>query len=213
MSKIPRWPDGGTRFNNADNVERYLQEDGHRTWGLVIYRCTYARDDDWNKFMELLRQHIQRALKCYNGLDLMESLSLTVIEDPSTLDDASTSFVREHFKQWVTTAPEREQGEGVRPGLSQRYRYCIQVDDAALESIMEDEDEGDGFVNLIKLEWVPETPHPREPVEDPIEDCTLFDVGWIMVAWKEVMVDMYHLLRDYDDWCREYRRPPEVAHA
>src|SRR5436305_4047404 len=140
-----RTPQYSTNLNNADNIERYLQEDGHRTWGFVIYRCTYDSDDDWNKFMEHLRHHIRQALEVYNGLDMMDSLSLTVIEDRSILDDASTSFVREHFKQWAATAPEQEQGEGIGPGLSQRYRYCIQVDDAALESIIEDKN--DGFIN------------------------------------------------------------------
>ncbi|KFY80503.1 hypothetical protein V499_00681 [Pseudogymnoascus sp. VKM F-103] len=147
----------------ADDVE-----DGHRTWGLVIYRCTYVSDDDWNKFMELLRRHIRRSFEFYNRLDIMDSLSLTIIQDQSIFDDASTSFVREHFKQWAATAPEEEQGEGIGPGLSQRYRYCIQVDDYALESIMEDEN--DGYVNLIKREWDPQSQGDRGPVEDPIED-------------------------------------------
>ncbi|KAH8587263.1 hypothetical protein B0O99DRAFT_402593 [Bisporella sp. PMI_857] len=209
MSKIPRWTQRETNLNNADNIERYLQEDGHRTWGFVIYRCTYDSDDDWNKFMEHLQHHIRQALEVYNGLDMMDSLGLTVIEDRSILDDASTSFVREHFKQWTTTAPEQEQGEGIGPSLSQRYRYCIQVDDAALESIIEDEN--DGFINLIQKDWEPHTPGVREPVEDPIEDCTLHDVGWMMVAYQDVMVDMYYQLRGYNNWYTEYRRPPKVA--
>jgi hypothetical protein len=209
MSKIPRWTQDDTNLNNADNIERYLQEDGHRTWGLVIYRCTYDSDDDWNKFMELLRNHIRQTLEFYNGLDILDSLSLTIIEDRSILDDASTSVVRELFKQWAATALEQEQGEGIGPGLSQRYRYCIQVDDEALESIIEDE--SDAFINLIQKDWEPHTPNAREPAEDPIEDCTLHDVGWMMVAYRDVMVDMYYQLRGYNNWYTEYRRPPKVA--
>ena len=210
MSKIPRWTQYQTSFNTADNIERYLREDGHRTWGFVIYRCTYDSDDDWNKFMEHLRHQIRDALEFYNGLDIMDSLGLTVIDDRSILDDASTSFVREHFKQWAATAPEQEQGVGIGPGLSQRYRYCIQVDDFALESIIEDEN--DGYVNLIQKDWEPHTADAREPAEDPIEDCTLHDVGWMMVAYRDVMVDMYYQLRGYN-WHTEYRRPPKVAHG
>jgi hypothetical protein len=33
-------------FNNADNIERQLQEDGDKTWGCVIYRCTYMRNEE-----------------------------------------------------------------------------------------------------------------------------------------------------------------------
>lgn len=210
MSNTPPWIQK-TSFNCAENIESYLQEDGHRTWGLVIYRCTYVSDDDWNKFMELLRRHIRRSFEFYNRLDIMDSLSLTIIQDQSIFDDASTSFVREHFKQWAATAPEEEQGEGIGPGLSQRYRYCIQVDDYALESIMEDEN--DGYVNLIKREWDPQSQGDRGPVEDPIEDCTLHDVGWMMVDYRDVMVGFHYQLRGYNNWYQEYRRPPKVAHG
>ena len=48
-----RTPPWSTHFNNADNIERYLQEDGHRTWGLVIYRCTYESDDDWDQVLDI----------------------------------------------------------------------------------------------------------------------------------------------------------------
>ena len=207
-----------THFNNPDNIERYLQEDGHRTWGFVIYRCTYESDDDWDQFMERLRYRIREVLEIYNGLDMIDSLSMTVIEDRSILDGASTSIVREHFKQWASTAPQQEQGTG--PALSQRYRYCVQVDDEALESVIHDSPAppepdtiSDGLVNLIWKDWEPYRPDPREEVEEPIEGCTLNNVGWMRVAYPDVMVGMYYYLRDYNDFYREYRRPPEVARA
>ena len=159
--------------------------------------------------MEHLQHRIRRSLEFCNGLDMMDSLSLIIIDDRSILDDASTSFVREHFKQWAATAPEQEQGVGIGLGLSQRYRYCIQVDDGALESVMEDEN--DGYVNLIQKDWEPHVADAREPAEDPIEDCTLHDIGWMMVAYQDVMVDMYYQLRGYNNWFTEYRRPPQVA--
>jgi hypothetical protein len=182
---------------------------------LFIYRCDYESDDDWNEFMQRFRHNIRQSLEVYNGLDMRESVWVTVIEDQSILDDASTSVVREHFKQWATTAPRQEQGEGIGPGLSQRYRYCLQVDAAALESIVQDGSEignlSDGFVNLIWKDWEPRAPAPMDEVEEPVEGCTQHDVGWMMVAYQGVMVDMYYLLRDCNDWSREYRRPPEVA--
>ncbi|OBT62295.1 hypothetical protein VE03_08598 [Pseudogymnoascus sp. 23342-1-I1] len=161
--------------------------------------------------MELLRRHIRFALECYDEVDMMDNLSLTIIEDRSTFDDASTCIVHEHFKQWAATAPDLEQGEGIGPGQSQRYRYCIQVNEEALESVIEDEN--DGFVNLIQKDLEPQTADDREPAEDPIEDCTLHDIGWMMVDYQDVMVDMHNLLRGLNNWYLEYRRPPIVAHA
>lgn len=198
-------------IDTAHRIVKGLQEDRHQTWGFVIYRCTYDSEDDWNKFMELLRRRIRSALEFYKRLDMMDSLGLTIIDDRSTFDDASTSFVRDHFKQWVTTAPDLEQGEGIGPGQSQRYRYCIQVDDQALESVIEDEN--DGYVYLIQKDWELYTADAREPAEDPIEDCTLHDIGWMMVDYQDVMVGMYDLLRGLNDWYLEYRRPPKVARS
>jgi hypothetical protein len=85
--------------------------------------------------MKHLRYHIRATLEFYNGLDLLNSLGLTVIEDREKLDGVNTSVVREHFKSWVETAPQREQGKAqvhIQSGFqiweSQRYLYCIQVD-------------------------------------------------------------------------------------
>jgi hypothetical protein len=211
-----RTPQYSTHNNNADNIERYLQEDGHRTWGFVIYRCTYESDDDWDRFMGL-RDQIRCTLEIYNGLDMMDSLSVTVFEDRSVLDGASTSVVREHFKQWAATAPQQEQGTG--PAL-QRYRYCVQVDAVALESVIHDSPStpqpdtiSDGFVNLIWKDWEPSRPDSREEVEEPIEGCMQHKVGWMRVAYQDVMVDVYHYLRDWNDWYSEYCCPPQVARA
>jgi hypothetical protein len=201
--RIPNMP---TRLNSADNIERYLQRDGHRKWGFVIYRCTYDSDANWQEFMARLYQQVAKTLQFYNGLDLMESLDLRVFDDPSLFDDASTSAVRDHFTEWAATASYQEQNTG--PAQSQRYRYCIQVDDEALESVLSDEEYG--VVNLIWKDWVP-TSDPREPVEEPVEDCTQVDVGWMMVDFSFVMVGMYYYLRDWNAWYIEYRRPPEVA--
>ena len=213
-----RTPQYSTHNNTADCIERYLQEDGHRTWGFVIYRCTYENDDDWGQFMERLRGRIRSTLEIYNGLDMMDSLSITVFEDRSILDNASTSVVREHFKQWAATAPQQEQGTG--PTLSQRYRFCVQVDAVALESVIHDAPSppqhytiSDGFVNLIWKDWEPYTPDPREEVEELIEGFTQQQVGWMRVAYQDVMVGMYYYLRDWNAWYPEYRRPPELARA
>lgn len=221
-----RTPQYSTENNNADNIERHLHQDGHKAWGFVIYRCTYESDSDWAEFMSRLRYHIHDTLTFYNGLDMLDSLELTVIDHAATLADASTSAVREHFRQWVTTACQTEQGTG--PGMSQRYRYCIQVDYEALHACVHEapappeiDTTDEGFVNVIWNNWQPVSGSMGDEDEDeggdeglePIEGCTQEDVGWMMVAYQDVMVDMYHLLRDTNAWYTEYRRPPEVARS
>ena len=84
-----------------------------------------------------------------------------------------------------------------------------------MKSVLKDDEPlppmSDGFVNVI---WNDDRwKQTNQLEEEPIEGCTLHDVGWMRVAYQEVLVDFYVLLRDTDDWYREYRRPPEVAHA
>ena len=62
-----------------------------------------------------------------------------------------------------------------------------------------------GFVNLI---WNDDgwkhtngAPSPEEEeVEEPIEGCIWHNVGWMRVAYQDVMVCFYVLLRDLNDW-------------
>ena len=63
-------PEQDTAFNNADNVGRQLQEDGHKIWGWVIYRCTYANDEEWAEFMARLRYWNEYTLRSSDALDI-----------------------------------------------------------------------------------------------------------------------------------------------
>lgn len=213
-----RTPEYATYLNSVDEIERGIQLDKHRKWGLVIYRCTYESDTEWTEFMSRLSNQIQNALEFYNGLDMLSSLDTTVFEDRAGLDGASKSAVREQFKNWTTTAPEAEQG--THAAESQRYRYCIHVDAEALESVVHyaeapplPEARGPGFVNLVSRDWEPDASDLMEKGEDLVEGSELRDVGWMKVDYQSVMVDFLVLLRDCNDWYREYRRPPEIARA
>lgn len=98
-AKSRRTPDSSTFFNNADNIERQLQADEHKIWGWVIYRTTYDNEDDWKECLSRLRRRIEESLRSCGGLDMLDSLDCTVIEDRERFDGASTSIIREDFKQ------------------------------------------------------------------------------------------------------------------
>jgi hypothetical protein len=76
-----------------------------------------------------------------------------------------------------------------------------------------------GYVNLISKEWEPYDPVEyedeneivEEPPEEPIEGCTLHDVGWMKVLYDRVMVSKYNYLRNGMAWEYEYRRPPQLS--
>lgn len=215
-----RDPTISTRHNEADNLERILDVDGFKTWGFVIYRCTYQNDSDWEKFMARFLGSVPEFLEYYNGLDLLDKFSPTVLEDPS-FEGATVAVLRDHFNQWVTTALKEEQGvdNGDR-GQSSRYRLFVMVDQEALESVVSapDDDEEAGFVRLVNGEWEPEELSEDEleenngslPEEEPLEGCTQHDVGWMKVLYRDVEAQGFVNLSDPFGWENYYSRPPEI---
>ncbi|KAF2432536.1 hypothetical protein EJ08DRAFT_647982 [Tothia fuscella] len=212
-----RTPDRSTWSNDADNIERFLQEDGHPIWGFVIYRCTYADDSEWGEFMKRLKHETEGVFKdeqC-NGMDIYDRLRWTVFDEKSSFDGVDDSVVRQHFTNWMKSAPQEEQN--TTRGLSQRYRFCVQVDQDALDSVVENDSDSNLKDGWVKLVWADYTDHLREleikyPVKprlippDPLEIHP-----WMMVTYQYLLPGMYILLRDWSDWDREYRAPPQVA--
>lgn len=81
----------------------------------------------------------------FNGRDILEVFTLTVFSDSSLFDGADTPTIRAHFRQWAEYAFRAEQqpqhgsgGENLRMGESPRYQFCVQVDAAALHSVVHD---------------------------------------------------------------------------
>lgn len=228
-----RQPDTEWYFNEADIIERQMQADGHRTWGYVIYRTTYSSEDDWAEFLRRLRYQMEKTFKCYNGQDILELFTLTVFSDPTLFDGADTPMIRAHFRQWAENAFRTEQqpeddsgGEEVRMGNSPRYQFCVQVDAAALHSVVHDapappnnDTTKKGWVKLISKFWIPIEEDPRAPPPrpdpndeyEPIEGVTEYDVGWMKVPYHEVMGEYYSGNEGANRWRTEYCRPPQVV--
>lgn len=214
----PRHPHYSAQNNDADRIEKWLREDGHRVWGLVIYRSTYQSDADWDEFMRRILADTTESLEAMAGIDLLDNLALTVFDDPQKFDGATTAVIRDYFKQWAATAEQEEQGpefdpDRIRALESQRYRYCIQVTQEMLESALADERENMAIVRIIRGDWEEYSPYEDgfriDDEGEAIEGCTLNDVGWINVPLEGLMVDTYCYLRG--EWQTEYRRPPEIS--
>jgi hypothetical protein len=75
-------------------------------------------------------------LEFYNDLDLLDTFAPTVLEDPS-FEGATVATLREHFNQWAKAGRKEEQGVSedycARTG---RARFCIMVDQEAMESVL-----------------------------------------------------------------------------
>ncbi|KAJ5248570.1 hypothetical protein N7468_000021 [Penicillium chermesinum] len=220
-----RNPDMETTSNEADILERLLQKDGFKTWGFVIYRCTYANNHDWQKFLDLYYSEAKSTLELYRGLDLLDDFAPTVIEDPS-FEGATTRELREHFKTWAQVAVFREQNITALQASGSyfstgRYRFFIMVDQESLESVLNAPDRnkvGMAFVRLVNAEWEPQVLDEDEiealggPPEEfePLEGCTLEDVGWMKIPFDEPGVSGFVRMRDPNQWDRYYSRPPKI---
>ncbi|KAE8383973.1 hypothetical protein BDV23DRAFT_177414 [Aspergillus alliaceus] len=215
-----------TFLNQADELERLLQKNGFKIWGFVIYRCTYQSDSDWEKFMARFLHHVTKSLEFYNGLDLLDSFAPTVFEDRS-FNGVSTAFLRKHFQEWAVTAPEKEQGvDNTCFPESGRYRFFIMVDQEALESVLGAPDLEDsnkyGFVRLVNGFWEPQELDEDELAAygvssqselkqyEPVEGCTLEDVGWMKVLYDEAETWAFLHVCDTFDWLTYYKRPPGI---
>ncbi|KAH0164700.1 hypothetical protein KCU67_g5025, partial [Aureobasidium melanogenum] len=231
--------------NAADQIEHALQADGHRIWGFVIYRCTYDSNEDWEFCMRHLHKEVRRNMDFYNGHDLLdeECFRLSVIENKSKFDGASTSTVRKHFHEWCAQALHREQGSEdeiasrqQKPvpwfgSLAVRYRFCLQIDAASLKSVVNNEDEA--WINLINKDHItaarPGNDANTETIMDDneegeftddedeeypaLEGNTEEDVGFMQVSTGFLMPDFYTYLWDPNAWVVSYCRPPTPATA
>lgn len=159
-----------------------------------------------------------------NGLDLLDSFAPTVLEDPR-FEGASSFVIRGYFKQWVSTAAFEEQGisaEDAKLGECGRYKFCLMVDEEALQSVLNyqlDAYEDMGYVILVNGEWKPEgEPEDKDQYEhwepevfDPVDGCTEKDVGCMRVWYDMAQVSGYAKMCNFFDWELEYRRPPEIG--
>ena len=209
-----------------------MQADGHRTWGYVIYRTTYSSEDDWAEFLRRLRFHLEDSFDTYNGRDILEFFTLPVFSDPSLFDGAHTPTIRAHFRQWAEGAFRAEQrpqddpsGEEIRMGDSPRYQFCVQVDAAALHSVVHDAPAPPatdltkkGWVKLVSKSWIPIEEDPRARPDrpdpnlyEPIEGITEADVGWMKGPYHSVMTEYYSGEEGLNGWRAGYCRPPKVV--
>jgi hypothetical protein len=119
--------------------------------------------------------------------------------------------------------------------VAARYKSCVQVDEASLQSIVSTEtellEEGEAWVNLIEGDWEPETAAAQREQEkidyarwglDPevyelevevfpeIDGCTEENVGWMKVHYESLIPECYATMMDQNGFNHNYVRPPDM---
>ena len=180
-----------------ERISQLLAHHRLRTWGFVIYRCTYEDESAWERFMERLNRH-RDGLPTHTWTvvdpddpipwDLMKQLDWRVQEDPKELDGASKDEVRRRFRQLVSQRLRPEESDPETSHMAKqenpRWNFCVHVDKESLESILRDLPDGridhlrrQRYVNLIRADsdWEDiDYDHfdwsKHKPPEDPEED-------------------------------------------
>jgi hypothetical protein len=116
------------------------------------------------------------------------------------LDGVSARIVREHFKSWVESAPQLEQGttqahiqSWFQIWESQRYLYCIQVDTEVSESVVykaeappANDARSAGFVKIVSRYWEPYGTRDSNLPQERFKGARgMMSVGWwwIIQMW------------------------------
>jgi hypothetical protein len=92
----------GHVIDTSNDLQKWLNEDGHRVWGFVIYRCTYGDDAAWEECLRRLTLATRLSMHYYEALYLLDDKKdyrfvQTVFQDAAKFDGASTQVVRRHF--------------------------------------------------------------------------------------------------------------------
>ncbi|KAL4755872.1 uncharacterized protein BDW70DRAFT_167344 [Aspergillus foveolatus] len=183
-------------FNEADVIERNMQDDGFQCWGITIYRTTYESDSDWEEFLRRFLRRVRKTLAYYDGLNMGDSFWPTI---------------RDAFKEWAVTACVTEQGvtyERAEWAFTARCRLCIMVDEEALRSVLDTPVEE--LNNLMILDPCELLEGEEDDTYEPLYSCTMEDVGWMKVRYSRAQIVASSTMRHGSDWDLEYRRPPGI---
>lgn len=138
MDRHTKWLDPLNRIRDS------LKVDNHKKWGLLFYRCDYASDELWAKFLQAARAAIDGSFEDArpHDVDIVRSaFEMTLIEDRATLDGATVDQVRSIFAAWIRSdeakAESNESESGHWPGFRHpRYTYCVHVDADVLDTVV-----------------------------------------------------------------------------
>ncbi|OAA41985.1 Twin arginine translocation protein [Beauveria brongniartii RCEF 3172] len=204
MSSLKDYPTD--EHSIADELEFFNE----KKWGWVIYRCTYGDDAAWERFKESGRA----ADAVVDGVDWR------FVSDPA-LQGASQEALRERFRAWVA---EDRSDPPARPGhMYSRHSHFVQVDEASLRSIVNDDDSDawtSGWVNLVRcvegldynlsLEWETAQDKYRKELDENGEEYIPED--WIMLAASSLTPSFYGSLNTMsENWYMYYSQPPNVV--
>lgn len=190
---------------------------GLSSWGLVVYRCTYADDYAWSRFKDIFTRRLHEGLERDSAAELAQTLDFIFIEDKDILDQASPDDVRDHFRSWcqATLAQLNIQSQHASLPPTARFNFCILIDNDSLRAVLQGpppgqpDHDGAGYVTIVNARWELSSP-VREDERRDDDGSDDHHVGYLRVCLYTLVPDVYSWLATEDSWDVMYRRPPYV---
>lgn len=220
LQSIPQVNHTMLKEQPLSSVIRDMQETGFQRWGFVIYRCAYAKNAQWESYLEFIKASVQEELE-FDGLYtlLWKYLDWTIIEDRETLDGASKQEVRERFSEWSAARSVERDGPGAdEPKVEEapRFRYCIYIDQKCLDTVDRYEAWAEvgalGGLKFVVCAVLDKDCKPKGRGRrgfPPVEGCTREDTGWMYTHVGNIP-SVYNRLSYQELADDDYSRPPKI---
>ncbi|KAL4960978.1 uncharacterized protein BDV14DRAFT_181207 [Aspergillus stella-maris] len=159
----PWWGEGNNPPVAHGFLSRRAFSDRSWPWGFVIYRTTYASEEDWAEGIAKLNRHFDCCLPSPGNEAIRlvrEGLRNVIIDDISTFNGASVETVLKRHQKWVVEECQIDIDEGEAFGIP-RFEFCLMIDEQCLRSILhcgnpvpggDTDNKVMGYVNILDME-------------------------------------------------------------
>ena len=90
-------------YSKKDSSLSYAELKNDSPWGFVVYRCSYRDNSQWQRMVRLITSSVEESLTLNRRIDLLSRHRLTIMDDATRFDGATSHMVRDHFQSWVSS--------------------------------------------------------------------------------------------------------------
>ncbi|KAF3073622.1 hypothetical protein CFAM422_004408 [Trichoderma lentiforme] len=157
----------------------------------------------WESFKRFVDERARNEIAESDAPDITDKLDWVFVEDPE-LEGASLDELKRRFREWARYEVQgRYDIDTTSYNRGSRYGYFIQVDEAALLSLVDGL--SNGHVNIVRG-WV-DSPPPEEATDEFGDAIDIED--WMKIRASMVAPYFYIDLDGEEDWYAHYSPPPD----
>ncbi|KAH0531012.1 hypothetical protein TsFJ059_005575 [Trichoderma semiorbis] len=192
-------------LSDERKIQWMLSGSSEEKWGWVIYRCSYKPElqSTWESYKDYVEKKTRKQIAESDAPDIADKLDWAFVEDPE-LEGALLDELKRRFRAWARSEVKGRFDVDNPPYVrGSRYEYFIQVDEAALRSLVGNP--SNGHVNIVRA-WV--DPLPPDEATDEFGDAIDIE-DWMKMKSDMIVPYWYLVLDNPEEWYVEYCPPPD----